>query len=72
MTNIIKKNIWQIVTFIASMVIAWTILTVKVENMELKVEEIEAKQGECIDTDNEVLQRLVRLETKIDILLNGE
>lgn len=66
-SEFLKKNAWQIVTFIASIIVAWTVLTMRIDNMELKVKEIEAKQSEIV----EINERLVRLETKIDILLNN-
>ena len=65
----IEKH-WKVIIFIMSIIITWTTLIYKVENTEIKLKKVEAQQEKCSQDNNEIRERLIRLETKIDLLLN--
>ena len=65
-----KKHIWQIGTAVVTIIVAWTILTRDVQDMELKLKEVEAKVSANAACQQEVKERLVRVETKIDYLID--
>jgi len=66
MKDFVKKNAWQILTFIVSAIVFYALLSYRVNINCLKIEKIEAQEEENEDVSNEILQRVIVIETKIE------